>query len=82
MAQKDPPQGVSGGSFPVSAQRFKSVCQEFGKSGHQNWAAEQFDQHQNEGCKHYFSSLWAHCETAWHTKNPPPVCLLITMLNR
>jgi len=58
MAQKDPPQGVSGGSFPVSAQRFKSVCQEFGKSGHQNWAAEQFDQHQNEGCKHCFSSLW------------------------
>jgi hypothetical protein len=58
MAQKDPPQGVSGGSFPVSAHCFESVSQEFGQSGHQDWAAEQFDEHQYEGCKHCFSFRW------------------------
>jgi hypothetical protein len=42
----------------VSAHRFESVSQEFGQGSHQDWTAEQFDEHQYEGCKHSFSSLW------------------------
>jgi len=40
MAQKDPPQGVSGGSFPFSAQCFECVCQESSQGGNQDWATE------------------------------------------
>jgi non-ribosomal peptide synthetase component F len=58
MAQKDPPLGVSRGSFCISAQCFEGVRQEFSESCHHDGVTQQLYQHQNEGCKHSFSSLW------------------------